>query len=629
MAFSPDFLEEIRARITLSSLVGRRVKLLRRGREHSGLCPFHNEKSPSFTVADDKGFFHCFGCGAHGDSIGFVMQSEGLSFPEAVERLAGEAGLEVPRQTPEEEARAEQRSSLFDVMEQAAAWYEANLAAPGGQEAGAYLRGRGLLPQTTAAFRLGFAPNRRGALRQALNGKGIDDEALIAVGLLKRPEDGGALRDYFFNRITFPIRDRRGRIIGFGGRAMGESKAKYLNSPETLLFHKGRVLFNLDKARKAAHDTGEVVVAEGYMDVIALAQEGFPAAVAPLGTAITEDQISELWRLAPEPVLCLDGDSAGRRAAYRAAERVLPLLQPGMSMKFAFLPDGEDPDSFLRGEGPQEMRRLLNGARPLVDVLWAKETEGRPSDTPERRAALRSAVRTAVGVIRDPELRQDYRSEMDQRYTAVFGPRPSQRGGQSGFSGPRAGHGAWGGSRGKAQPAMLRPRRKPEQLRRRQEQILLAVLINHPDLLAESAESIATLELSTPGLEGFRQALVDLISQDPGLDSEGLKCHLCDEGYSRDLAAVLDRDMYVHGKFARPDAAKDAARGGLEHVMALIRERQATRATQDVAREWAAEMNEDGLARLAATQKLNHEEEKRRTALDGDEGSERREPNPV
>jgi len=305
--------------VALAGLIGRRVKLTRRGREHVGLCPFHNEKTPSFTVSDDKGFFHCFGCGEHGDVISFVTRTEGLSFPEAVERLAGEAGLPMPRETPEARTAARRRAGLLEVLEAVASWFEAQLAGPTGASARAYLARRGVLPETDRAFRLGFAPDRRGALREAMHAKGIDDDQLAEAGLIKRPEGGGTggrtggrtgggtPRDYFFDRVVFPITDRRGRVIAFGGRAMGESPAKYLNSPETPLFHKGRILYNLARARQAAHDTDELIVVEGYMDVIALAQAGFPAAVAPLGTALTEEQIAELWRLTNEPILCLDG----------------------------------------------------------------------------------------------------------------------------------------------------------------------------------------------------------------------------------------------------------------------------------------------------------------------------------
>mgnify|MGYP001793615601 CR=1 FL=1 len=444
MAFPPEFLDELRNRIATSEVVGKRVKLVKKGREHTGLCPFHNEKSPSFTVNDDKGFYHCFGCGAHGSAIDFVMNTEGLSFPETVERLAGVAGMEVPRERPEDRERAQKRAGLTDVVEAACVWFEEQLQTEAGKEARDYLERRGLAPQTVKAFRLGFAPRTRGVLAKALRARGLTVDQLLEAGLVKRGEDGpDDLRDYFFHRVIFPITDRRGRVIAFGGRTLGDSKAKYLNSPDTPLFHKGRVLYNLARARKAAHDTGELLVTEGYMDVIALAEGGFPAAVAPLGTAVTEEQIEELWRLTAEPTLCFDGDAAGQRAAFRAAERALPLLKPGKSLLFALLPPGEDPDSLLRGQGPAALRALLEAAQPLADLVWRKATEGRSADTPERRAAIRADLRDQVRAIRDPELREDYRQEMERRFETVFGYAGQARGGagRGGPGGPGGGQG--------------------------------------------------------------------------------------------------------------------------------------------------------------------------------------------
>jgi DNA primase len=645
MAFSPDFLDEIRLRLPLSGVVGRRVKLVRRGREHSGLCPFHNEKTPSFTVSDDKGFFHCFGCGKHGDVIGFVMDSEGLSFPEAVERLAGEAGLEVPRASPEEQARAARRAGLVEVLEAATRWFEANLASPQGARARDYLDGRGLAPETVKAFRLGFAPAERGRLTQALKAQGIGRDQLIEGGLVKPPEDGGEPRDYFFDRIIFPIRDRKGRVIAFGGRALGDSPAKYLNSPETPLFHKGRVLYNLDKARKAAHDNHELVVVEGYMDVIALAQAGFPAAVAPLGTAVTEDQIGELWRLAREPVLCLDGDSAGQRAAFRALGRALPILKPGNSLKFATLPVGEDPDSLLRAQGPLALRAVLGAARPLVEVLWQRETDGKPVDTPERRTALRAGLRAAAGEIRHPELREEYLAEMVGRFEALCGYRPAAdrrfRRGDRGFAAGR--HRTRDRDRDTDSPFLrerLGARQSPDLLRRRQEQVLLATMINHPQVLFDYQEDLAGVVFSDAGLEACRGRIVDFHAETiaagaPGpvgsakgpesqdelmrgaaLDSDAMKCHLSEQGFSAVLKNVLSPEVYIHGTFARPDATAEAARGGLRHVLTLFHQRRSASEQEEAELRFAADPSEENLARLRAVQKLNQEGETKMADLD-------------
>ncbi|MBF0094635.1 MAG: DNA primase, partial [Alphaproteobacteria bacterium] len=422
MAFPPQFLDEIRARIHLSTVAGRRVRLQRRGREHTGLCPFHNEKTPSFTINEDKGFFHCFGCGAHGDVISFEMRALGLSFVDAVERLAGEAGLEVPQSSPEERTRARREAGLHDVLEAAAAFFEKHLRLPVGRDALDYLRRRGLDDGIVARFRLGFAPAGN-ALKAALIRDDIGEDLLVEAGLVGRPEDGRTSYDIFRDRVMFPITDRRGRIIAFGGRVLGDAQPKYLNSPDTPLFQKGRVLYGLAQARSPAFEKGTIVVTEGYMDVIAMNRAGFSNAVAPLGTALTEGQIAELWRLAPEPILCFDGDSAGRRAARRAAERALPLLRPGLSLRFAMLPEGRDPDDLLRAEGAEAMAAVLEGAIPLSEAAWLILMEGRHIDTPERRAALERDIDQLTERIEESTVRQHYRRALRQRAWDTFAPR--------------------------------------------------------------------------------------------------------------------------------------------------------------------------------------------------------------
>src|SRR5579875_491518 len=365
MALSPQFLDELRGRLGFVEVISRRVKLQRKGREHAGLCPFHSEKTPSFWVNEEKGFFHCFGCGAHGDVIGFVMRSESLSFPEAVERLAAEAGLAVPQSSPHESARA---------------FYETQLQGGAGREALDYLRRRGLDDVTIARFRLGFA-SQGNALKAHLLREGYDEALLLEAGLLGRNAERQETYDYFRGRVIFPIADGRGRIVAFGGRVLGEGTPKYLNSREGELFHKGRMLYGLAHARRGAAEEGRLVVVEGYMDVIALHQAGFGIAVAPLGTALTEAQLGELWRLVDEPILCFDGDAAGQRAAARAAERALPLLKPGKSLRFVTLPAGEDPDTLIQRQGVAAMREILEGARPLIDLVWELEVVLHAADT--------------------------------------------------------------------------------------------------------------------------------------------------------------------------------------------------------------------------------------------------------
>jgi len=410
MGFPPELLDEIRAHTPLGELIGRRVALTRRGREFVGLCPFHGEKTPSFTVNEAKGFFHCFGCGAHGDAIGFAMRIDALSFPEAVERLARAAGVALPRRSPEEAAAQAARASLHQVVEAACAWFETRLAES--REARAYLETRGVERDTAAAFRLGWAPAERAALKRALTAGGIAEAALVEAGLLIVPDDGTPY-DRFRGRIVFPIADRGGRVVGFGGRALGEATPKYLNSPETPLFHKGALLYNLAGARTAAREAGTVVLVEGYMDVIALARAGLAHAVAPLGTALTETQLAELWRLAPEPVICLDGDAAGQRAALRAAKLALPLIEPRRSLSFVRLPPDDDPDSFVAREGAAAFRDLVAAAEPLYKVAFRLALRDNPMDTPERRSEAWQDARKFVAKIAYPELRTQYWEEFE------------------------------------------------------------------------------------------------------------------------------------------------------------------------------------------------------------------------
>src|SRR5712691_2668215 len=426
MAFPPGFLDELRSRVPLGDLVGRRVRLTRRGREQAGLCPFHNEKTPSFYVVEDKGFFHCFGCGAHGDAIGFLMRADNLDFIEAVERLAGEAGIAVPQQTPQDRERAQRQKTLLEARAAAADFYEAQLRAPSGARAREYLTARGLDEETIRRFRLGWAGDDRQALRRALAGD-FPDALLHEAGLLRSPEDGGNPYDYFANRVMFPIGDRAGRVIAFGARTIGDDQPKYLNSPDTPVFEKGRVLYGWSAARANIGGDGDpgghgVIVTEGYMDVIALHRAGFRTAVAPLGTALTEIPLRELWRLSPEPVLCLDGDNAGQRAARRALNRALPLLQPGRSLRFVTLPPGEDPDSLIRGAGRSDFAERLAAARPLSEMLWQTELAARPIDTPERRADLKARLERHAREIADADVQREYRRALLDRYYALTRP---------------------------------------------------------------------------------------------------------------------------------------------------------------------------------------------------------------
>lgn len=553
MAFPDSFLEELRNRLPLSGVVGRSVRLIKRGREFTGLCPFHNEKSPSFTVNDDKGFFHCFGCGAHGDVIGFVMRNNGLAFPEAVEQLAQEAGLAVPQVRPEDRQKADQVATLGKAMEEATKWFQAQLQANVGAEARAYIQKRGLKPETIERFRMGYAPQSRTALKEALLARGIPEPLLIESGLLIKPEDGGPSYDRFRHRVMFPIGDRRGRIIAFGGRALdADAPAKYLNSPETPLFHKGRNLYNHALAREAARESGTVVVVEGYMDVIALAQAGIEHAVAPLGTALTEEQIALLWRLSAEPILCFDGDNAGWRAALRAADRALPLLEPGHSFRFAILPGGQDPDDLVRNQGRQAMEEVLAAALPLADILWRRETEGRPLDTPERRAALEAALYSLAGQIRNPAVQSHYRDHFRTRLRTLFAPPPRTwtprnrpaftPGGRpqqpEGFRGPMA------ASQGRTEKA------------------LIAAVLAHPWLLDEHGEAFAALAFPQGPLDSLKSRILEEASRHPGLDGEAFATHLRQRGLGAQLDLVTGEAGRILEPFARSETPPDKVERG-------------------------------------------------------------------
>ena len=524
MAFPPGFLNELRSRISLSGLIARRVKLVRRGREFAGLCPFHHEKTPSFYVVEDKSFFHCFGCGAHGDAIGFAMRADNLDFIEAVEKLAGEAGLAVPQATPQERERARRQKTLLEATEAAAAFYEERLWAPTGARAREYVQTRGLDPETIRRFRLGWAPDDRQALRRALTPE-FPDALLIEAGLLRRPAEGEA-SDYFRNRLMFPIGDRAGRVIAFGGRVLGDGQPKYLNSPDSALFEKGRVLYGWSAARatviREKEDGPGAIVTEGYMDVIALHQAGFATAVAPLGTALTEFQLHELWRLTAEPILCFDGDAAGQRAAARAMRRALPLLRPGQSLRFAGLPAGEDPDSVIRQAGRGTFDQILAGARPLSTVLWESEFGAGRLDTPERRAALERRLMEHIGLIADRTVQAEYRRFLRDRLFDLGRPaRPGAR------HLPRL------------RPSFVRdgPEPPPRSGGRIQRENLFRMLLHFPYLIDQVAEELAALEIPESDLDGLRRQILELDAGGSGLDARAFQQHLVENG----LAATVER----------------------------------------------------------------------------------------
>lgn len=455
MRFTPEFLDELRARLPVSEVVGRRVKLKKAGREWKGLSPFQQEKTPSFFVNDQKQAWFDFSSGLNGNIFDFLMKTEGVTFPEAVERLAAMAGVPLPAVTPDAARHEQHRRTLHDVMELATKFFADTLASRNGAKARGYLADRSISPATQLQFRMGYAPPDRFALKEHLGGQGISTEDMVEAGLLVSGEDKPVPFDRFRDRVMFPITDARGRVIAFGGRALEKDvPAKYLNSSETTLFHKGDNLYNLFTARQAAHDGAQLIVVEGYVDVIAMVTSGFPGAVAPLGTALTENQLGLLWKMVDEPILCFDGDRAGQKAAYRAADIALPQLKPGKSLRFALLPEGQDPDDLARSGGRGAVEDVISAARPLADMIWSREIEGGNFDTPERRAALEARIGELTNGIRDEVVRRYYRQDLQERLQRNFAP----EGGRGGYGRSGYGRGNFGGGRGGESPRQFAPR---------------------------------------------------------------------------------------------------------------------------------------------------------------------------
>ncbi len=562
MTIPPAFLDEIRARVPLSDIVGRRIALQRAGREYKACCPFHAEKTPSFYINDQKAFFNCFGCGAHGDAVGFLMRHDGLAFPEAVEQLAGLAGLEMPKSGPEEIQKYDRLKGLADALEAACKWFEAQLRAPAGRDGLAYLIRRGLDDKTIAEFRLGYAPPASESLRAALVGQGHEEAILEEVGLLRRPDDGRSPYSFFRNRVIFPVADKRGRIIAFGGRIMEGDGPKYVNSPEHALFHKGTVLYGLARARAAMTKGERAVVVEGYMDVIAMQAAGVGGAVAPLGTALTEGQLAELWKAQDPkvqrdhpPILCFDGDGAGRRAAVRAVERVLPMLGPSRSVSVAFLPQGEDPDSLIRGGGVAAVQQVLDDALPLIDAIWQFATDGRALTTPEQRAGLWSELENQIRVIADTQVQTLYRVEFRRRFDALF--LQSRSFGQNRSFGKRDGRKSFGKAGhlpSGPRPSSVRPSTVLEA------RIMLAMMVNHPFMFDELSEAFAELTLPV-AWEPLRRAIFDALTGQ-ALDAQALGVHLSASGHMSVLDDVLGPATTSRAGFVKAGTPEDQVLAG-------------------------------------------------------------------
>jgi DNA primase len=625
MRFPPSLIDEIRARLPVSQVVARKVALKRAGRELKGLSPFKQEKTPSFFVNDHKGSWFDFSSGQNGDIFKFVMLTEGLSFPEAVERLAEEAGVAVPKASSSEAAAEAEdtRARLYQLLEASCRFFETQLAAGSGAQARRYLEGRGLRREACARFRLGYAPNSRSALKEHLAKAGYSGAEMAAAGMQVSGEDIPVAYDRFRHRVTFPISDLKGRIIAFGARALDpEAAAKYLNSPDTPLFHKGAVLFNAANARRAAFDIGRLIVVEGYMDVIGLAEAGFRETVAPLGTALTENQLQLLWRLAPSPVLCFDGDAAGRNAAFRAVETVLPHLKPGHSVEFAFLPDGFDPDELVRQHGAAAFAEVLQKTRPLFDVLIEREERRGETATPEQRAAFDDRLRGLVQRIADRGVREHYEREL----RAILWARTAKltraiAGRGASFSGKRRNNAQldWRvaaratersrlGGAPRAAALSQAPVRSNELAERSlpvpaREALLVTALLNHPWLLEQHCETVAQMPLTAPPLARLRDGLLSLLSQGTPLDALKIRTQLTSIGLNGFVATAERAITHKGDKFAEPGTDVAEVEAGWLHALAMHKSQtELKRHLEGLERAYAAEPSEVAFGQIVEMQ---------------------------
>ena len=579
MTLTPAWLDELRARTVLSAVIAPTVKLIRAGREWKACCPFHNEKTPSFTVNDDKGFYHCFGCGAHGDAIRFLTDQRGMPFIDAVKELAAKAGMEVPAPDPKAKERADRAASLTDVMAEVARWYSEQLQGIGGAQARDYLKRRDIDAATTARFGLGLAPDSRTSLKRALAHLGED--RLIETGMLIKPDDGGDSYDRFRGRLMFPVRDARGRVIAFGGRILGDGEPKYLNSPDTPLFDKGRTLYNIDRASPASRAAKRLIVVEGYMDVIALDRAGIGEAVAPNGTAVTEAQLERMWRLDPSPILCFDGDSAGRKAAIRAALRALPHLRPDRTLRFVELPPGQDPDDLVKSGGREAVEALLANPEPLDSRLWRHELEAQPLTTPEARASLRQRLTDHAGTIGDPALARLYRDEWLRRFDETvprrsFERRPFVKGR---FAPPPQPVNAE--ARAIASTGIDAPTARA----------LILGFANFPEELPAHCEQLASLPIADKGTARMRDELVNAAFSGATLDREALATILGPNGATGSRAPSA-----IGFSFTRRDSDPDRARSDLAAAVEIIAAaEEVEKALEDATERLKRDMTDEAL----------------------------------
>ena len=524
MSAYKDFLQQLKARIRVSEVVGKYLKLKRQGHEWVALSPFTKEKTPSFTINDEKQFWHCFSSGKHGDVFSFLTETQNMSFKEAVEEVAMIAGMEVPRYRKMPPEVLEKTEALLHAMEAAAAWFQETLAQSEGAAARAYLKERGVAPQTAKQFRLGFAPASRDALKTTLLARGLSEETLLEAGLLIKPETG-ANYDRFRNRIMFPIENAQKKVVAFGGRTQDpDQRAKYMNSPETPLFHKGRLLYGVAEARKPAFDASQLILVEGYMDVLALHGAGIPQVVAGMGTALTEEQLHLLWNIAPQPIICLDGDAAGLRAGRRLMERALPEISAGRGLLFAYLPPGQDPDDLLRERGPDALRGIFAVAEPLSEALYRQEVEAAPQDTPEAKSLLEKRLLGLARTIADSSLSRHYEQTFRQRLRDRF----------------------WKQSRGRGQPAIPGASAHRPDGALEHERILLGILIDAPVLFLKRRESVERAIFTHEEHGAFRDELLHILeSHQEGATSQTFLQKM-DARFAPLMKAIYGEDGHAH-----------------------------------------------------------------------------------
>lgn len=576
MQIPGKFLETLRSRLSIATIVGEKVKLTRKGREFIGLCPFHHEKTPSFTVNEEKEFYHCFGCGAHGDIVRFLMEAHNYAFLEAVTELSTRAGLSLPKESlNHSDEPQEDLTPLRNALQEASLWFQKNLSLAKYGEALRYTERRGLHPETLKAFKLGFAPEANHALEKHLKEKGFTEEVLLKAGLLVQGDPARPPYERFRKRLMFPICDIQGRVIAFGGRLLGPGEPKYLNSPETPVFSKGKLLYGYSHAKEKSQNDPLVIV-EGYMDVISLCQAGVKGAVAPLGTALTEDQILLAWRLSPEPVLCFDGDMAGLKAAARAAERVLPLLKPGYSLKFALLPAGEDPDSLIRKGG--QFQTIIAQAHSLLETLWLLLTHGKTFKTPEQKAALQKQCALWENAIQDEQIKKHYHYAFKDLFYKNLLVKQDK-------------------------PKSVVPLRKTDlDFLSIHEHLLLAILINHPILLSEVSDDLACLDFKDARLNDVKNTILHFYGEGD-LDEREMKDYLLGQGFTQEIEKICSPHILIHGSFALPRASLEEAREGWKEIFNHIQNKLGQKDLLDAQENLAEDMTPEAWHRLKALKK--------------------------